>query len=92
MDDLAASLRAWRDRLTPAEAGPAAGARPGLRREEVAQLAGLCVGYLTRLEQGRATNPSPLVLRRARPRAAALRRRAAHAVPAGRPRRARRGA
>ena len=64
VDDLAASLRAWRDRLTPAEAGlPAARRRaPGLRRQEVAELAGLSVGYLTRLEQGRATHPSPLVL------------------------------
>ena len=65
MDDLAASLRAWRDRLTPAEAGLRAHARrraPGLRRQEVAELAGLSVGYLTRLEQGRATHPSPLVL------------------------------
>ena len=64
MDDLAASLRAWRDRLTPAEAGLDARAprAPGLRRQEVAELAGLSVGYLTRLEQGRATHPSPLVL------------------------------
>src|ERR1700754_5188620 len=66
MDDLAASLRAWRDRLTPAEAGLRAhhGRRcaPGLRRQEVAELAGLSVGYLTRLEQGRASHPSPLVL------------------------------
>src|SRR3954452_20247791 len=67
MDDLAASLRAWRDRLTPAEAGLRAhhGRRraPGLRRQEGPELAGLSVGYLTRLEQGRATHPSPLVLR-----------------------------
>jgi transcriptional regulator with XRE-family HTH domain len=66
MDDLAASLRAWRDRLTPGEAGLKAhhGRRraPGLRRQEVAELAGLSVGYLTRLEQGRATHPSPLVV------------------------------
>ncbi|WP_250846444.1 helix-turn-helix domain-containing protein, partial [Streptomyces violaceusniger] len=32
---------------------------PGLRREEVAHLAGLSVDYLARLEQGRAGNPSP---------------------------------
>jgi transcriptional regulator with XRE-family HTH domain len=66
MEDLAASLRAWRDRLTPAEAGLRAhhGRRraPGLRRQEVAELAGLSVGYLTRLEQGRASHPSPLVI------------------------------
>ena len=48
-DELAACLRSWRDRLSPAEAGlPAGGTRraPGLRREEVAQLAGLSVDYL----------------------------------------------
>src|SRR4051812_17464612 len=64
-DDLAACLRSWRDRLTPAEAGLPAGRgrrASGLRREEVAALAGLSVDYLTRLEQGRATNPSPSVL------------------------------
>ena len=60
MDDLAASLRAWRDRLIPSEPGPRRRA-PGMRREEVAQLAGLSVGYLTRLEQGRASHPSALV-------------------------------
>ncbi len=63
--ELAACLRTWRDRLQPADAGlPAGGARraPGLRREEVAQLAGLSVDYLARLEQGRATHPSPSVL------------------------------
>jgi transcriptional regulator with XRE-family HTH domain len=64
-DELAGCLRAWRDRLTPEAVGlPAGGARraPGLRREEVASLAGLSVDYLSRLEQGRATNPSPSVL------------------------------
>src|SRR4051812_45417648 len=64
-DGLAPCRRAGRDRLTPAEVGlPAGGTRraPGLRREEVAQLAGLSVDYLARLEQGRATNPSPSVL------------------------------
>jgi transcriptional regulator with XRE-family HTH domain len=64
-DELAACLRSWRDRLAPAEAGlPAGGQRraPGLRREEVAQLAGLSVDYLARLEQGRASHPSPSVL------------------------------
>ena len=63
--ELAACLRSWRDRLSPAEAGlPAGGTRraPGLRREEVAQLAGLSLDYLARLEQGRASNPSPSVL------------------------------
>jgi transcriptional regulator with XRE-family HTH domain len=65
MDELAACLRSWRDRLQPADAGlPTGGARraPGLRREEVAQLAGVSVDYLARLEQGRATNPSASVL------------------------------
>jgi transcriptional regulator with XRE-family HTH domain len=65
MDELAACLRSWRDRLQPADAGlPAGGTRraPGLRREEVAQLAGVSVDYLARLEQGRASNPSPSVL------------------------------
>ena len=65
MDELAACLRSWRDRLQPADAGlPTGGARraPGLRREEVAQLAGVSVDYLARLEQGRASNPSPSVL------------------------------
>jgi transcriptional regulator with XRE-family HTH domain len=64
-DELSGCLRSWRDRLTPAEVGlPAGGQRraPGLRREEVAQLAGLSVDYLARLEQGRASNPSPSVL------------------------------
>jgi transcriptional regulator with XRE-family HTH domain len=64
-DDLADCLRTWRDRLTPAEVGLPASTRrraPGLRREEVAQLAGLSVDYLARLEQGRASAPSPSVL------------------------------
>jgi transcriptional regulator with XRE-family HTH domain len=93
MDDLAASLRAWRDRLSPAEAGLRAHARrraPGLRRQEVAELAGLSVGYLTRLEQGSATNPSPLVLsalaralRLSTDEQALLFRLAGHAPPGG---------
>src|SRR3954447_21995916 len=61
MDDLGASLRAWRDRVTPPVNGTQRRA-PGLRRQEVADRAGVSVGYLTRLEQGHATNPSPLVL------------------------------
>src|SRR6476619_4932814 len=65
MDEFAAVLRAWRDRLTPQEAGlpPGAGRRaPGLRREELATLAGVSVEYLVRLEQGRARHPSPQLL------------------------------
>jgi transcriptional regulator with XRE-family HTH domain len=63
--ELGAALRAWRDRVTPADAGlPAGGDRrvPGLRREELALLAGVSVDYLVRLEQGRARNPSAQVL------------------------------
>lgn len=63
--DLGRALHAWRDRIKPAEAGlPDDGVRraPGLRREELAQLAGLSVDYIVRLEQGRATNPSSQVL------------------------------
>jgi transcriptional regulator with XRE-family HTH domain len=64
-DDLGDALRTWRDRLQPADAGlPAGRGRrvPGLRREEVAALAGVTVDYLARLEQGRAERPSPSVL------------------------------
>ncbi|MGW7728732.1 helix-turn-helix transcriptional regulator [Streptomyces canus] len=60
-----ALVRAWRDRLAPADAGFAVtdGRRaPGLRREELAQLAGLSVDYVLRLEQGRAKNPSAQVV------------------------------
>src|SRR3954468_2745558 len=63
--ELGACLRSWRDRLGPADAGLPAGRQrrvPGLRREEVAALAGVSVDYLTRLEQGRAASPSPSVL------------------------------
>jgi transcriptional regulator with XRE-family HTH domain len=65
VDELAGCLRAWRERLTPAEAGLPGGAKrrvSGLRREEVASLAGVSVDYLSRLEQGRAAAPSPSVL------------------------------
>jgi transcriptional regulator with XRE-family HTH domain len=60
-DDLAGCLRAWRDRLAPAAVGlPRQALRraPGLRREELAGLAGLSPDYLARLEQGRARHPS----------------------------------
>ena len=65
MDELGSCLRTWRDRLSPADAGLSTSSRrraPGLRREEVAELAGLSVDYLARLEQGRASAPSPSVL------------------------------
>ncbi|SDD76620.1 helix-turn-helix transcriptional regulator [Glycomyces harbinensis] len=60
-----ALLRAWRDRLSPADAGftVTSGRRaPGLRREELAELAGLSVEYVLRLEQGRAKHPSAQVV------------------------------
>jgi transcriptional regulator with XRE-family HTH domain len=64
-EDIGSYVRAWRERLQPAAAGlPAGGLRrtAGLRREELASLAGISVDYLVRLEQGRATNPSTQVL------------------------------
>ncbi|ADB31972.1 transcriptional regulator, XRE family [Kribbella flavida DSM 17836] len=62
--ELGAFLRERRNRLTPTQAGlPDVPRRtPGLRREEVAELAGLSVGYYTRLEQGHAHHPSASVL------------------------------
>jgi transcriptional regulator with XRE-family HTH domain len=63
--ELGRALRGWRDRATPAEAGLPAGRgrrAAGLRREELAMLAGVSADYITRLEQGRATAPSPQVL------------------------------
>lgn len=63
--ELGEFLRSRRDRLTPAEAGvPSFGRRrvPGLRREEVAQLAGVSMTYLTRLEQGQSQNASDAVI------------------------------
>src|SRR5690242_21788604 len=62
---LGTTIRAWRDRLTPADVGlPAGRARraAGLRREELADLAGVSVDYIVRLEQGRATTPSASVV------------------------------
>ncbi|MEU6254515.1 helix-turn-helix transcriptional regulator [Streptomyces sp. NPDC047043] len=63
--ELADFLRSRRERITPAEVGLAAGPRrrtPGLRREEVAQLAYISTEYYTRLEQARAPHPSREVL------------------------------
>jgi transcriptional regulator with XRE-family HTH domain len=63
--ELAAFLRARRAAVTPAEVGLAPGARrrtPGLRREELAQLAGVGVTWYTWLEQGRPINASTQVL------------------------------
>ena len=59
-------LRTRRARLSPADFGlPPFGRRrtPGLRREEVAQLAGISIAYYTWIEQGRDLNMSPDVLR-----------------------------
>ncbi|ARF53054.1 transcriptional regulator [Streptomyces gilvosporeus] len=59
-------LRSRRSRVTPHEAGlpPSAGRRrtDGLRREEVAILAGVSIEYYRRLEQGKQQRPSPAVL------------------------------
>jgi transcriptional regulator with XRE-family HTH domain len=59
-------LRNRRGRVSPAEVGLPAGAgrrqTPGLRREELAALAGVSVDYYTRLERGRDTNPGRAVL------------------------------
>ncbi|HXH33366.1 MAG TPA: helix-turn-helix transcriptional regulator [Plantibacter sp.] len=66
MNEFAQVLRSWRDRVSPAEVGLPAGAgrrSPGLRREELAALAGISVDYIVRLEQGRAQHPSPQLLR-----------------------------
>ncbi|CAG6394518.1 helix-turn-helix transcriptional regulator [Streptomyces cocklensis] len=63
--ELADFLRRSRDRLNPADVGLGGGARrrtPGLRREEVAQLAGMSVDYYTRLEQARGPRPSRQML------------------------------
>ncbi|MFG2785354.1 helix-turn-helix transcriptional regulator [Streptomyces prunicolor] len=59
------ALRGWRERVSPRDSGLEAGGDrriPGLRREELAGLAGLSVDYVVRLEQGRARNPSAQVV------------------------------
>ncbi len=64
-EGIGAYIRAWRHRLQPADAGLPAGLSRrthGLRREELAALAGISVDYLIRIEQGRATSPSTQVL------------------------------
>ena len=63
--ELAAFLRSRRERMTPECVGLISSRRrrtPGLRREEVAQLAGVGVTWYTWLEQGRDINASPQVL------------------------------
>ncbi|MFC7752644.1 helix-turn-helix domain-containing protein [Tsukamurella soli] len=62
---LADFLRRHRAALTPADVGLPAGPRrrtPGLRREEVAQLAGMSTDYYARLEQQRGPEPSTQML------------------------------
>jgi transcriptional regulator with XRE-family HTH domain len=63
--ELALALKAARGRITPTDVGLPSGVGrrvPGLRREEVAMLAGISVDYLVRLEQGRGPVPSAQVL------------------------------
>src|SRR6266851_4066881 len=59
-------LRARRARLRPGDVGLPTGTRtrrtPGLRREEIAALAGLSIDYYIRLEQGKETNPGGSIL------------------------------
>lgn len=65
-NDLGGFLRSRRERLTPAAAGIEPGVThrrvPGLRREELAELAGVSVGYYTRLEQGADDSASAAVI------------------------------
>ncbi|MFD5826894.1 helix-turn-helix transcriptional regulator [Lentzea sp. NPDC060358] len=64
--DLGGFLRSRRERLTPEDAGirpgPARRRVAGLRREELAELAGVSVGYYTRLEQGLSPSASGAVI------------------------------
>jgi transcriptional regulator with XRE-family HTH domain len=63
--ELGAFLRSRRERIKPDEIGLRSTRRrrtPGLRREEVAQLAGVGITWYTWLEQGRDIHPSPQVL------------------------------
>jgi transcriptional regulator with XRE-family HTH domain len=64
-EQLADFLRRRRQAIRPAEVGIADGPRrrtAGLRREEVALLAGMSVDYVVRLEQGRSSQPSTQLL------------------------------
>lgn len=64
--ELGRFLRARRGQIRPRDVGLPAGTgirrTPGLRREELATLAGVSVDYYTRLERGRETRPSPAVV------------------------------
>ncbi|MFI5910705.1 helix-turn-helix domain-containing protein [Dactylosporangium sp. NPDC051541] len=65
MSELGLFLRTRRAAVLPADVGLPTGPRrrtPGLRRSELAALAGVSVEYVTRLEQGRDRHPSPQVL------------------------------
>lgn len=65
VSELGEFLRSRRDRLTPEAAGVRTYGRrrvPGLRREELSQLAGVSLTYLTRLEQGQSRNASDAVI------------------------------
>ena len=65
LTELGAFLRSRRARTTPAEVGLPTGPRrrvPGLRRDEVATLAGASVDYYTELERGKGTQPSAQML------------------------------
>ncbi|MFP3986272.1 helix-turn-helix transcriptional regulator [Streptomyces sp. E11-3] len=65
LPELAAFLKSRRDRIRPSDVGLPTGPRrrvPGLRREEVAQLASLSADYYTELERGRGAQPSTQTL------------------------------
>ncbi|MFF3243781.1 helix-turn-helix transcriptional regulator [Streptomyces sp. NPDC002870] len=65
LPELAAFLKSRRDRIRPSDVGLPTGPRrrvPGLRREEVAQLAGLSADYYTELERGGSVQPSAQVV------------------------------
>jgi len=64
--ELGCFLRARRTQVKPADVGlsigPGPRRTPGLRREELATLAGVSIDYYTRLERGKETRPSPSVV------------------------------
>jgi len=64
-NDLGAFIRSRREAVSPESVGLASTGRrrtPGLRRSELATIAGISVDYLIRIEQGRDTHPSPSVV------------------------------